>query len=225
MKNLNNSKDKEIWKDIEGFEGEYAVSNKGRVRNLKTNRILDGGYNGNGYRFVDLKGKNYNIHRLMALAFIPNPHNLPQVDHIDERKDNNDLSNLRWVSASENTRHSSHKYSCRINQLTLDGEFVKVWESSMQIEKETGYGASNIIKCCKGKYKQRYGYQWQYADPSQQRKFNCPVAALTKDGEFVAKYKSAAEASRCLRIKSQCVYYCLNGTFKSTHGLKFIYID
>lgn len=220
-----NFQDEEIWKEIQGFEGEYAISNKGNVKNLKSGRILGGGYNSRGYKFVNLKGKEYTVHRLVALAFIDNPNNLPQVNHIDENKKNNNVSNLEWCSASYNTNYSTHKRCCKINQLTLDGEFVKIWESSHQIERETGYDQGYIIKCCKGKRKQAYGYRWEYVDPSQQHKFNQPVAALTKDGEFVAEYKSAAEASRCLKIKYKCVYFCLNGTYKSTHGLKFIYID
>lgn len=226
MKNTDkNFQDEEIWKEIQGFEGEYAISNKGNVKNLKSGRILGGGYNKHGYRFIKLKGKEYTVHRLVALAFIPNPDNLPEVNHIDERKDNNDISNLEWCTASQNQRHSAHQKSCKINQLTLDGELVKAWESSMQIERETDYNASYIIQCCKGKRKQAYGYRWEYANPESQRVINRPVAALTKDGEFVAEYRSAAEASRCLKIKNKCVYFCLNGTYKSTHGLKFIYID
>ena len=231
MKIKNSSKDtEEVWRDIQGFENQYAISTKGRVRNIRTGRILKYGIDGHGYPFVVLykansKPKQIKIHKLVAESFIDNPNKLPQVDHIDEVKTNNDVSNLRWVSASENIRHSSHKQSCKIKQLTLDGELVKVWESSKQIEKETGYSHGNILKCCRGKYKQAYGYHWEYTDPSQQHKHNRPVAALTKDGEFVAKYKSVAEASRCLKISYTQVYLCLNGKLKSTHGLKFIYID
>lgn len=217
--------DVEIWKDIDGLEGEYAISSKGRVKNLKSGRIFTGYYDIYGYKYVRLKHKHYTIHRLVALAFLDNPDNLPQVNHIDERKDNNDVSNLAWCTASENVRHSIHHKSCRINQLTLDGDFVKVWDSSMQIGRETGYYASTIIKVCKGKQRSAYGYKWEYADTSQQHKLNRPVAVLTKDGEFVAEYKSPTEASRCLKIKPQSVSRCLNGMFKSTHGLKFIYID
>ena len=215
----------EIWRDIVGFEGLYEVSTKGRVRNKKNGKILGGGNSG-GYKQVDLKGKAYLIHRLVALAFIPNPQKLPQVNHIDENKGNNNVDNLEWCSPSENVNHSSYKQSCQVKQLTLDGEFVKVWKSSWQIERETGYRQGNIIQCCKRKRKQAYGFRWEYADPSQQRKvYNRPVAALTKDGEFVAEYKSGAEASRCLKISYPQIYRCLNGTYKSTHGLKFIYID
>lgn len=223
--------DEEIWKEIVGFESLYAVSNRGRVMNLETGKVLKNRSNNHGYVIVALhkgngtKPKNCTVHRLVAEAFIPNPLNLPQVDHVDENKGNNDVSNLRWVTASQNTRHSAHQYSCKINQLSLDGKFIKTWESGIQIERELGFANNNIIQCCKGKYKQAYGYRWQYADTSQQQKHNRPVAALTKDGEFVAEYKSAAEASRCLKIEVSSIRYCLNGTLKTTHALRFIYID
>ena len=215
----------EQWREIKGLENQYAISSKGRVRNLKNGKILGGTYNSHGYKQVDLKGKRHTVHRLVALAFIPNPQNLPEVDHVDERKDNNDVSNLRWVSKSENVRHSAHQQSCRINQLTLDGELVKTWDSIHQIERETGYAQGNIIQYCKGKKRSAYGFKWEYVNPDSQKVYNSPVAALTKDGEFVAKYKSAAEAARFLKISTTQIYFCLKGTYKSTHGLKFVYVD
>ena len=220
----------EIWKEIAGFPN-YAVSNRGRVMNLKSGKVLKNKLNANGYKDVGLyngdgtKRKYVMVHRLMAQAFIPNPDNLSQVNHIDENKCNNDVSNLEWVTASQNTKHSAHKFSCKINQLSLDGEFIRQWESSKQIKRELGFDSSNIIKCCKNKHKQVYGFRWQYADPEQQRKVNRPVAALTKDGEFVAKYRSATEAARCLKISEGCIRKCLNGKYKSTNGLRFIYLD
>ena len=225
MKNTNNSQDKEIWKDIEGFEGIYEVSSHGRVRNKKNGRILGGGFNKNGYRIIGIKGKKYLIHRLVALAFIPNPYKLPEVNHIDERKDNNYVNNLEWCSRSYNVVYSSHKRSCKIKQLDKNGKLLKVWNSVSQIVKELGYDISAIVKVLKGKRRSAYSFKWEYADASQQHKHNRPVAALTKDGELVAEYKSAAEASRCLKIKYSCIYPCLNGKIKSIHGLKFIYID
>lgn len=194
--------------------------------NLETGKVLKNSIDCNGYYYVNLgRGNMRRVHRLIAQAFIPNQLNLPQVDHVDENKGNNDVSNLRWVTASQNTRHSAHKHSYRINQLTLDGELLNTWESSIQIERELGYSNSYIIAVCKNKFKQAYGYKWEYADISQQRKFNHPVAVINKDGEYVAEYKNAAEASRCLKICSQSIYYCLNGRYKSTHGLRFIYIN
>lgn len=220
----------EIWKEIQGFEGLYAVSNKGRVMNIMSGKVLKNRINTVGYSTVALckgdgKTKQIYVHRLVAKAFIENPDNLPQVNHIDENKRNNNVSNLAWVTASQNQRHSAHQHSCKINQLNLDGELVKQWESSMQIQRELGYSTGYIIDCCKGKYKQAYNFRWEYLDASQQYKFNRPIAVLTMDGDLIAEYKSAAEAARDLKIRPTQIYYCLNGTYKSAHGLRFIYID
>lgn len=216
----------EEWRPIDGFDDRYAVSNRGRVMNLKTERVLKNTINTHGYYVVNLgKGNTRTVHKLVATAFIENPNNLPQVNHISEDKRDNNVNNLEWVSASKNIRHSVHQQSCRINQLTLDGKFIRQWDSSHEIERELGYECTHIIAVCKGKRKTANGFCWQYADPSRQRKCNRPVAALTKDGDLIADYKSAAEAARCLKICSQLIRLCLKGTCKSTHGLRFIYID
>lgn len=222
---------REQWRPIDGFPN-YQVSNRGRVKNLMSGKVLKNRSNNHGYPYVALpkgdgKSKNMLVHRLVAEAFIPNPLNLLQVNHIDENKTNNNVTNLDWVSASQNMRHSAHQISCRINQLTLDGELIRTWESSKQIERETGYDQGNIIKCCKGykNYSHVGGYRWEYADGLNHKKQNRPVAALTKDGEYVAEYKNVAEASRSFKISQTLIYHCLNGACKSTHGLRFIYID
>jgi hypothetical protein len=105
----------EIWKDIQDYEGLYQVSNLGRVKSLvrvhycKKERILTNIKLPNGYIYVRLckdgKGKNVRVHRLVAVAFIPNPENLPQIDHINADKTNNNVNNLRWVTAKENIRN------------------------------------------------------------------------------------------------------------------------
>lgn len=220
-----NVQDREVWKEITGFESCYAVSSKGRVKNLKNGKILKNVIDPHGYLRIKLgRGNMRRIHRLVAQAFIPNPLNLPQINHIDECKTNNNVENLEWVSASQNVRHSAHQYSCNINQLTLDGELVKAWDSLSQIERDTGYFKQAINQVCKGRLRQAYGFRWEYADPSQQHKANRPVAAL-KDGDLIAEYKSAAEAARGLKISPTQICLCLKGTYKSAHGLRFIYID
>ena len=109
----------EVWKDIQGYEGLYQVSNFGRVKSLgrfvdnlvrghywQEERILKTCKRTNGYIGVGLckdgKAKNFNIHRLVAIAFIPNLENLPQIDHINAIKTDNTVKNLRWVTAKEN---------------------------------------------------------------------------------------------------------------------------
>lgn len=104
----------EIWKDIKEYEGIYQVSNLGRVKSLKHSKegkLLKGRVTGKGYLSVALfrnsVRKSNSIHRLVAEAFIPNPENKPEVNHIDENKLNNDVSNLEWVTSKENSNHGT----------------------------------------------------------------------------------------------------------------------
>ena len=105
---------KEIWKEIEGFDM-YEVSNLGRVRNTWTGNILsphikDSGYCSYCLRNNDYKTKTVLAHRLLAIAFIPNPDNLPQVNHIDFNKENNCVDNLEWCDREQNMAHYFKKY-------------------------------------------------------------------------------------------------------------------
>lgn len=97
---------KEIWK--QSIVEKYAISNFGRVKNIKTNKILKLEKEEKGYYRLSIvvngKKKHYAVHRLVAIAFIPNHENLPQVDHIDFDKSNNHVSNLRWCSNKENSQ-------------------------------------------------------------------------------------------------------------------------
>lgn len=97
---------REIWKDIKGYEGLYKVSNTGKVFSCKSNKILS--TNGQGYLQVQLRKDNASkakrIHRLVAEAFIPNPENKPQINHIDHNPQNNNVENLEWVTSYENYR-------------------------------------------------------------------------------------------------------------------------
>lgn len=100
--------------------------------------------------------------------FIPNPEDKPCVDHINTVRDDNRVENLRWSTYKENSNneltreHFSESLSIKIVQLTLEGEFIKVWQGSREAEKLRGFNNSTIIKCCKGELLQHHGYKWMY---------------------------------------------------------------
>ena len=168
----------EIWRDIKDYEGLYQVSNWGRVKSLNYRNtgkegILNGIEDGRGYLYVHLCNddgvKKKKIHRLVAEAFIPNPENKPEVDHIDRNKLNNNLSNIRWADREiqNNNRNLSNmvkKFSKPVLQFTLDGEFVREWESTIEIYRELGYSQGNISSCCLGRLKSAYGFKWKYKE-------------------------------------------------------------
>lgn len=98
---------KEVWKNIDGYDGKYAVSSWGRVKG--EHGILKPYENHKGYLKVGLlkdgKSNKYRVNRLVAEAFIPNPYSLPEVNHIDGNKQNNSFSNLEWVTGEQNRAH------------------------------------------------------------------------------------------------------------------------
>ena len=173
----------ETWKDVMGYEGLYQVSDLGRVRSLKFGkvRILKPGFNSSKYLLVALylngKTRNISVHRLVAEAFIPNPLNLPQVNHKDEDKTNNAADNLEWCTAEYNTNYGTCQArrsaklkgkfvngpcSKAVLQYDKVGNFVREWPSAIEVQRQTGFAYGNISRCCLGKYKSAYGYIWKY---------------------------------------------------------------
>lgn len=164
----------ELWKDIPGYDGLYQVSNLGRVRSLNykmTGRVqvLKLTNRGRGYLCVALckdgNKKMFSVHRLVAEAFIPNPDNLPQVNHINEDKTDNRASNLEWCSAMENSNHgtrterSAEKRSKPVMQFTRDGKFVREWPSTQECQRN-GFKQSAVWRCCIGKKTRYKWYIW-----------------------------------------------------------------
>ena len=160
----------ETFFEIEGFE-KYEVSNLGRVRNIKSGRILKPFPNRGGYLRHKLYGydkkKNLPLHRIIATAFIDNPDEKPCVNHIDENKLNNDLSNLELCTVRENaihgtrTKRAAEKHFKKVIQLDLNDNVLNEFESMRQAEQETGALARNISSCCNGKRKSAGGYKWR----------------------------------------------------------------
>lgn len=168
----------EIWRDIEGFEGLYQVSSYGRIKSLNYNktkqeRILKNFLNKKGYLQVNLhkdgKIKKFSVHRLVATAFLENPNNLPQVNHKDENKSNNCVSNLEWCDCQYNinygtrTEKTVEKCSKQVYQYSLNGNLIKVWESSKECGRN-GFNQGAISSCCNEKIKTHKGFIWSYKD-------------------------------------------------------------
>lgn len=170
----------EIWKDIQGYEGFYQVSNFGNVRSLKWNhsnqiRLLTP-FENDGYKRVGIRKnnvlKNYLIHVLVAKAFIPNPKNKPCVNHMDGNKTNNNVSNLEWVTYSENTIHAKNhnlikkmpsKWGAHtIYQLSLERKIINVYPSQREASRILGINQANISRAIINK-KPYYNFLWEKA--------------------------------------------------------------
>lgn len=188
---------------FEDFEG-YAISEDGsiysyrkHVRDSITGRIvgsfvseksvlIKGSIDSKGYRYIDIKDKNGKrrcpkVHRLVALAFLENKYKKPQINHIDGVKLNNDISNLEWVTNSENQLHAykiglsfgqekeknyqwdgNHDNCKRVRQIDLNGNELAIHDSLAIAGRSIGKGYSTISKVCNGKGRTAHGYMWEF---------------------------------------------------------------
>lgn len=180
---------KEIWKDIKGFEGFYQISNFGRVKSL--DRFVNGNHINCDYQFV--KGKMLKlrknrcgywvvmlrknrafktvlVHRLVAEAFIPNPNNLPYINHKDENPANSVVTNLEWCTAKYNLEYSNvaeriQKTKFRkVIQFDMNMNEIRRWNSLKEAAAFINRAQQNISRCCRGKCDSCGGYKWRYED-------------------------------------------------------------
>ena len=175
----------EEWRDVVGYERRYQISSMGRVKSLERvtitkdgrklplkERILKPIVSGDGYLKVGLcaggKLKMFLVHRLVCQAFHENPDNKPQVNHINENKTDNRACNLEWCTCKQNINHGTHNErsgktrSKPVAQYTLDGDLVKAWQSTNEVERQTGFSCGHISKVVNGKRKTAYGFIWKY---------------------------------------------------------------
>lgn len=177
----------EVWKDVVGYEGLYKVSDRGNVYSVErigtNNRkfggiILKSRYDKNGYPRVTLceNGimKTKVVHRIVAEAFVPNPNGLPQVNHLDEVKDNNNVENLEWCDSRYNSNYGTRneRLSKKVRATNVETGEVLTFNSTVEAE-DKGYTSGNVARACRGAYKGNNGeliedghlyrgYKWSY---------------------------------------------------------------
>lgn len=238
---------KEEWKSLD-FMGypNYEVSNMGGVRSLNYARLgevkeLNKLRDKHGYVHVNLsncgKRKKFAIHRLVGMAFIQNPNNLPMINHMDENKHNNCVSNLEWCDAKYNTNYgtaidrSIDKRANKIYQYSLDGQYIKEWRcigdisDSMPDHKNC---SRNIHKCCELKRNKAYGYMWSYEKHDSIQftnnecvDFNRYIYYYNENYRYKGAIHGLQSLSMKLGINKTCIGDCLRGFRKSAKGYIF----
>lgn len=155
-------------KDLE----HYKIDKLGNIFSLKKQIYLKQSLNKDGYAYVIIKNKQRLIHRLVAITFIENPNNYKEVNHKNEKKNDNRVENLEWCSrkynATYNNCHLRHNdwEKKKVLQFSIDGVFIKEWDYAKEIEK-SGIAKANLVKmCCRNKLCQTSGFVWRFKGDS-----------------------------------------------------------
>lgn len=158
---------KEKWKEILGFNGKYIVSNTGRIIDTDKEREITKHKDKDGYEVVTLNKKPKKVHRLVAIAFIPNPKKLPQVNHKDENKLNNRVDNLEWCNNYYNSNYRnrnkliSNKVSRNVYvQKDLDGNIIKIWDNVYELTHSDTYNYQHVRDLIRKKLKPK-DFVWE----------------------------------------------------------------
>lgn len=248
--------EQEIWKPAVGYEDFLEVSNKGNARRKAHSFIKRNGrwchvrsYNlklhptRTGYLLLNAKGgKAEQIHRLVALTFIPNPNNYPEVNHIDEDKTNNCVENLEWCTHQYNSSYGSRpqkiketllrKNHCgkNVSQYTQDGVFIRTFCSFAEAMRQTGI--KGIFNCANTKITQAGGYvwikngdtfeQWKERVKKIRPKERC-VLQFDKNGNFINEYMSATKAGKATGANKSRIIQCCRGNINSAGGFIWKY--
>lgn len=237
-----NYPDGEIWRPISGYKN-YQVSNYGRVKNAK-NQILKARRNGKGYLHLSLskngKIKTFTVHRLVAKTFIPNPHNYPEINHIDENKENNFVENLEWCTTKYNVRYSQ---ATKIDIYNKEGEFIETLDSLGDVAekynvpinmvyrysratlpyKEHVFKLHNPEKAKELSAREQYRISRLGCDSNKAKYIT--LQEYTLDGIFVTTWANAKEAEKAYGISQQNIHLCKDGKIKTIGGRIFLRME
>ena len=240
--------------DIQGYEGYYKINSSGDVYSVKNNKLLRSGRNNQGYKLIALckdgKEKSFKVHRLVALAFIPNPNNYPFINHKDEDKTNNNAENLEWCThryninygtailrRSESIRNSPLKARKPIVQLSLSGDFIKEYRSTKDAAEQTGIDRTQISRSINHVGIQAQGYLWvlkgeydksvDYGEVHRRESMHPKpkrIAQYTIDGKLIKEWDSLTEAHENLGIGLSALSSCLHGRYSQAGGYVWKFI-
>jgi hypothetical protein len=231
----------EKWKEVEkeNFRQLYEVSDKGYIRKIGNERILNmtirNGYNSVCLYNPETKKKNTaNVHRLVALAFIPNPKNRKMVNHKNGNKTDNRVENLEWATPKENSSHAvstnlQKGHPKKVQQYKLDGTFVRTFDSISEASEKTGASDRHISCVCKGKRKTTGGFVWKY-ETSETLFDSCegksikdfPNYKITQDGKVYSTKARKFLRPKVLQSGYECVKLCNNGIYKDAYIQKLV---
>lgn len=239
------------WKPIPGFEN-YLISKEGIVFNLSTNRIKKIQYNSRSYPYVKLfnksKSRNISIHRLLAIIYIDNPYNKPEVNHKDGNKHNFSLNNLEWVTKRENSLHALSTGLSKVDNKEIinvynwkNKQFIGSFRTEEDVAKELNISSrGNINSCLNNKRDFEKDYIFIYVSETNEnnltKKFkkarlnnqaNCDrkVKVYTLDNSFVKEYSNLTECVKELNLSFGNTSLCLKGVRNKHKGFKFKWSD
>lgn len=237
------SNEGEIWKPCPEFESKYLISSQGRILGIgiyntckKGELIKQHQKRGrNSYMQVRLydngRAKTMEVHTLVAKAFVPNPYNLPIVNHINENKIDNRVENLEWCTNAYNIRYSDTK---AVDVYSKDGEFIETLDAISDVAAKYNTNTSNVSRCCKSKYRIVKGFCFRYHGEPYNRKplsikrrskntNKClSVNEYTVEGEFVKTWNSISLVAKEYNTSTSNICKCTKGTILTYKGRIFL---
>lgn len=219
----------------------YKFYSDGRIWSEKKKDFMVGDNGKDGYNRVKINGVRKHRSYWIALAFIPNTDNLPEVNHRDENKLNDRVRNLEWCTSKYNCNYGTRnkriaeKQNIPVFQYSLDGEKISGYASATEAARILGVAQSAICNCCKGKSKALKGNQWSYVDaeriapikPRYERSAlsqGTPIRQLDLNRNLIREWATVSEAARALNASSGSICSALRGRYKTAYGCIWEYV-